>query len=102
MEEVRPCGPPVDANETLSILSDLDIPVDPQLARRAVPCSLSKRSCSSLVGGGSRTMCSREVELAGDSRALSAHGSGADVDPRLLEEDSLRLEGVLGIDMEGE
>jgi hypothetical protein len=48
-------------------------------------------------------MCSRDVELAGDSRELNAHGSGADVDPRLLEEESLRLlVGVPGIDMDGE
>ena len=50
-------------------------------------------------------MCRRDVELAGASNVASAHGSGADVDPRRLEEESRRLCGVVGvpgIDMDSE
>lgn len=93
---------PVPANDTLSVLIDFDKPDAPQLARRVVPCSLSYRSSSSLVGGGKRTMCSLDVELAGASIGLRAHGSGADVDPRLLEDESRLREGVPGIDRDGE
>lgn len=50
-------------------------------------------------------MCRRDVELAGVSNVASAHGSGADVDPRRLDEDSLRLcvvVGVPGIDVDSD
>lgn len=41
-------------------------------------------------------MCSLEVEPVGSSKELRAHGSGADVDPRLLDEDRRLLEDVPG------
>ena len=93
---------PVPANETLSVLIDFDNPDAPQLARRVVPCSLSYRSSSSFVGGGKRTICNLDVELAGESIALNAHGSGADVDPRRLDDERRLREGVLGIERDGE
>lgn len=93
---------PVLAKDTLSVLIDFDMPDAPQLARRDVPCSLSYRSSSSFVGGGKRTICNRDVELAGESKALRAHGSGADVDPRLLDDERRLREGVPGIERDGE
>jgi hypothetical protein len=89
-------------NESLSLLIDFDNPDAPQLARRGVPCSLSYLSSSSFVGGGKRTICNLDVELAGASKAPKAHGSGADVDPRLLDDESLLRDGVPGIDSDGE